>query len=294
MNPRRWKSRMAAAVMMMASGLTASNPAILFEQVDHVARSVQPGEVVQLRFRSTLPLDRAEVRIFDRTFPFYRDDDGFWKALVGIDLGTQPGEYRAELRAWETGGHPSTAAYPLEVKSKQFPTRRLTVDQKFVNPPQAELPRIRRESKRVSEIFATVTPARLWRGPFSRPVPGAATSSFGKRSILNGKPRSPHTGTDFDADSGTPVTAPNGGEVVLADNLYYSGNTVILDHGQGLYSYLAHLSEIDVREGDPVKKGQTVGRVGATGRVTGPHLHWTLRLLRTRVDPLSLMAVLEE
>ncbi len=157
-----------------------------------------------------------------------------------------------------------------------------------------ELDRIRRESKRVREIFAALNPEKIWHSSFQSPVPGAPTSGFGKRSILNGQPRSPHTGTDFDADEGTPVKSPNTGKVILVSPLYYSGNTVILDHGQGLYSYFAHLSRFAVAEGDRVSPGELVGYVGATGRVTGPHLHWTVRLNGTRIDPLSLIAILSD
>ncbi len=264
-----------------------------FVRVWHRARSLQPGEVVRLCFEAGRPLARAEVRGLDRVFPSYPDPDGkVWDSLVGLDLDIGPGLHVLEIRAWDPSGESATHSYTLEVRSREFPTRRLTVDEKYVNPPEGELERIRRESRRLSAIFATVSPERWWRGSFSRPVPHPASSSFGKRSILNGRPRSPHTGTDFDSDTGTPVAAPNHGIVVLAGELYYSGNTVILDHGQGLYSFFAHLSEIDVKEGSRVEREKVLGKVGATGRVTGPHLHWTVRLLRTRVDPLSLVSVL--
>ena len=125
-----------------------------------------------------------------------------------------------------------------------------------------------------------------------RPVPQEANSAFGTRSIFNGKPRNAHGGADFLSPAGTPIQAPNAGRIAIARNLYYSGNTVIIDHGLGLFSMLAHLSAIDVHEGDRVTAGQLLGRVGATGRVTGPHLHWAIRASGARVDPLSLLAVL--
>ena len=217
-----------------------------------------------------------------------------WQGLIGIDLETTPDDYSLNLTGSTVAGLPVEATYPLRVLDKEFPTRRLTVQEKFVNPPQEELDRIQRESKRVREIFAALNPERIWHSSFQSPVPGAPTSGFGKRSILNGQPRSPHTGTDFDADEGTPVKSPNTGKVILVSPLYYSGNTVILDHGQGLYSYFAHLSRFAVVEGDRVSPGELVGYVGATGRVTGPHLHWTVRLNGTRIDPLSLIAILSD
>ena len=125
-----------------------------------------------------------------------------------------------------------------------------------------------------------------------RPVPGDANSSFGSRSVFNGEPRSPHGGTDFLSPSGTPIKSPNAGRVVCARDLYFTGNTVIIDHGLGMFSMLAHLSRLDVKEGDTVIPSQIVGLVGATGRVTGPHLHWALSVNGARVDPLSALALL--
>lgn len=273
--------------------------ALLFQQaqaeikIQDISRSYQPGEIVLFLIFPEEPSESGVIRAFDRTFNLYPGEvQGALEGLVGIDLGVEPGSYPVEF----------VVKYPqdekvytrtVEVQAKEFPVRRLTVDQKFVTPPSEVLDRIRRESQTVRRVLSQRSPKRLWQGGFVRPVPGVATSSFGKRSILNGQPRSPHTGTDFRAGEGTPIKAPNQGKVVLADDLYYSGNVVILDHGHGLFSYFAHLSKITVAEGDQVEKGQQVGLVGATGRVTGPHLHWTMRLAESRVDPLSLMEVLE-
>lgn len=248
-----------------------------------------------IEVQSTEPLKNLLGRIFERVFFFYPDTgQKVWRGLVGIDLLTPPENYSLQLEGMTLDEVPIRANHSLKIVSKTFPTRRLTVDEKFVNPPQTELERIRKESKRIREIFAQLTPQRLWKGPFNSPVPGAPTSGFGKRSILNGQPRSPHGGTDFSAGTGTPVRSPSRGKVVLASNLYYSGNTVILDHGQGLYSYFGHLSSFAVEEETLVSAGDLLGNVGATGRVTGPHLHWSVRLCRTRVDPLSLMSLFSE
>jgi murein DD-endopeptidase MepM/ murein hydrolase activator NlpD len=124
------------------------------------------------------------------------------------------------------------------------------------------------------------------------PVPSTVASHFGARSSFNGQARSPHSGADFPSPTGAPIAAPNAGRVVLARDLYFSGNTVILDHGLGLFSLLAHLSVIAVHEGDRVATGQEIGKVGATGRVTGPHLHWGVRAGGARVDPLGVLTVL--
>ncbi len=215
-----------------------------------------------------------------------------WTGLIGIDLETKPGRYVIKLTGADAGGAPVTSQYVLIVTAKIFPTRELTVDEKFVSPPPEAQARIKLESEKVRAIFDVVSPERYWSGLFRVPVPGPPISGFGKRSIYNGQPRSPHAGTDFQGATGTPIVAPNAGRVVLAANLYYSGNTVVIDHGLGLYSYFGHMSAFAVRLGDRVTSGQVVGKVGATGLVTGPHLHWSVRLVGTRVDPLSLINLL--
>jgi murein DD-endopeptidase MepM/ murein hydrolase activator NlpD len=257
------------------------------------ARSLQPGEVVALTVESFKGLRQLQATAFGHSFRGFRDaTSGQWMALIGIDLETKPGKYTVKISGSDNDGNPVAADYALEVVAKTFPTRKLTVDEKYVSPPASVMPRIQREAEKVKAIFDAVSDEQYWEGAFIAPVPGAVISAFGKRSVYNGQPRSPHAGTDFQGAEGTPIKAPNAGKVVLAANLYYSGNTVILDHGLGLYSYFGHMSAFAVREGDLVRQGDLVGRVGATGLVTGPHLHWTVRLAGTRVDPISLLIVM--
>ncbi len=260
--------------------------------VRHSARSLQPGEVVLLTASGPAGLEALEAEVFDRRFEFFRQGARRWECLIGIDLDVRPGAYTVKVRGRTAGSGPVAADYPLAISRKAFPERRLSVEEKYVTPPADTLERIRKETELLRGLLARTTPDRLWDGPFVLPVPGPAISGFGRRSILNGQPRSPHAGTDFRAATGTPIEAPNRGRVVLAGNLYFSGNTVLLDHGMGLYSYFGHLSRILVAEGDVVERGSVLGKVGATGRVTGPHLHWSVRLAETRVDPMSLVAVL--
>jgi murein DD-endopeptidase MepM/ murein hydrolase activator NlpD len=264
-------------------------------KVSHKARSLQPGEVVLLEIAASSEIRRLRAEVFGRDFPLFAEGEGLrWTGLVGIDLDTKPGRYTIRFTGTDAKGGAITSQYALAVAGKTFPTRRLTVDEKYVTPPAQVQARIKAESERVGAIFAAVSPSRYWQGAFRVPVPGPPISEFGKRSVYNGQPRSPHGGTDFQGATGTPILAPNAGKVILATNLYFSGNTVILDHGCGLYSYLGHMSAILVHEGDPVVTGQTLGKVGATGVVTGPHLHWTVRLAGARVDPMSLLYLLGE
>jgi murein DD-endopeptidase MepM/ murein hydrolase activator NlpD len=255
------------------------------------SRSMQPGELVVLSIAGPTPGDLVRVRAFDRDVVAYSTGDHEWRALVGIDLDVKPGTYAVVVDA---GSPPQRGIYDLVVARRTFPTRRLTVDEAFVTPPASEEARIERDARLLENVWAAPPGDRRWTEPFVRPVPQPANSAFGTRSVFNGKPRNPHGGADFLSPSGTPVHAPNAGRIVVARELYFSGNTVVIDHGLGLFSLLAHLSAIDAREGDSVEAGQLIGRVGATGRVTGPHLHWAVRASGARVDPLSLLAMLGE
>lgn len=258
--------------------------------IQAAARAMQPGEVVRLTIRTTEPVTSMSVSAFDREFAPFRIDDASWQVLLGIDLDVKPGAHTVSVVTTGDSGTRSTVR-TIDVKDKAFRTRRLTVEPRFVDPPASIAARIAREATRLNAIWASVTPDRLWNGVFMPPVSDPANSAFGSRSVFNNQPRSPHGGADFASPTGRPVKAPNAGRVVLADDLYFTGGTVVIDHGLGLVSLFAHLSSIDAVVGSLVATGDVVGRVGATGRVTGPHLHWTVRLAGTRVDPLALMNV---
>jgi len=254
--------------------------------VELQARAVQPGEVVVLTIETPAnePVHVAALGHAAVAFPLA---PGRWRALLGIDLDVKPGTYPISIDA----GTLHTAK-DLLVAPKTFGTRRLTVNPDFVTPPPSAAERIAREAELMAAAWRSSPPRPLWSDAFARPVHEAANSAFGTRSIFNGVPRNAHGGADFLSPAGTPVKAPNAGRVAIARDLYYSGNTVVLDHGAGLFSMLAHLSAIEVTEGEQVERGALVGRVGATGRVTGAHLHWAVRLNDARVDPLSLLAAL--
>lgn len=270
---------------LAAALLAAPPPAI---RITARSRSLQPGELVVLSI--ALPAASASVhaRAFDRDVTVYPAGDRAWQALVGIDLAVKPGTYPVTVDA----GGGARARYDLHVLPRVFRTRKLSVNEAFVTPPPSETARIEREAALLAGVWQAPAAERLWTGPFVRPVPHEANSAFGTRSIFNGKPRNSHGGADFLSPGGTPIHAPNAGRIAVARNLYFSGNTVIVDHGLGLFSMLAHMSAIEVHEGDTVAAGQVLGLVGATGRVTGPHLHWAVRAGGARVDPLSLLALL--
>jgi murein DD-endopeptidase MepM/ murein hydrolase activator NlpD len=263
--------------------------------VTPASRAMQPGEPVLLTITSELPITDVKVRAFQTDTPAFMPDPAnprSWRALIGIDLDDKPGAYSVHVTASSAQG-PLDKYIHLYVASKKFPTRRLSVDEAFVNPPESARARIDAESKETAAIFESGATSRLWT-TFVRPVPQPANSAFGTRSVFNGQRRNAHSGADFLSPAGTPVKAAASGRVRLAKNLYYSGNTVIIDHGLGVFSLFAHLSRIDVAAGDTVTESTVIGLVGATGRVTGPHLHWTVRVAGARVDPLGVLAVLSK
>ena len=254
---------------------------------------VQPGDVVRVVVAPPAAAASLQARWGDQEVPFVRDGDGRWLALLGIDVAEPPGPRVLRLAASAASGARLDHDAPIQIAARRVRTRRLRVNPRFVTPPRSARPRIEREAALLDDLFRRSSPERWWRDGAVRPVEGVAVSGFGVRSILNGRNRGPHNGLDLAAGTGTPVHAPTPGVVVAARDLYYSGNTVILDHGMGLFSTMAHLSAIDVSEGQRVDQGALLGRVGATGRVTGPHLHWAVRLHGARVDPLSLLEALQ-
>lgn len=174
----------------------------------------------------------------------------------------------------------------IAVKSVKWPTQELTVEPKYVTPPAEVLDKIARDNARTKAVMDNPSPDAQWTLPFFRPVNGTISNAFGGRRVFNGQPRSSHTGTDLRGVSGTPIHAVAAGRVALAEEQYYSGNLVLIDHGQGVVSMYAHMSAFGVKEGDIVSRGQEIGKVGATGRVTGAHLHLGLRILGVNVDAM--------
>jgi len=257
------------------------------------ARAFQPGELVVVTVETEEPSSVAGT-LFDADVRFFQADRPTrWQALIGLDVDLPPGEYPLELTVVSQAGETSETRM-LRISHRAFATRHLTLPEKYVNPPEAVQERIRRETEELKAIFATVSPDRLWNGSFGRPLPGGVISAFGKRSVLNGQPRSIHSGVDLRAGLGTRLKAPAGGRVVLAKDLYFAGNSIVLDHGLGLYSQFAHLSAFNAKVGELVQGGQVIGFTGRSGRVQGPHLHWSVRLCNSRIDPMSLLALLSK
>jgi murein DD-endopeptidase MepM/ murein hydrolase activator NlpD len=259
------------------------------------------GTLLLAEIRSEKPLGEVRGRWNDRDVPFWQErgektgaaSGDVRNALLGVDLEKAAGKYEFMVAGHLQGGEPVSCRAVVEVTEGHFATESLTVKKQFVEPNPEQEARAEAETKRLREIYDRVTPERLWNGKFRMPLVGDFKgSNFGKRRILNGRAGSPHSGVDFPAPTGTPVHAAQKGRVVLAEELYFSGNTVIVDHGLGIYTFYCHFSEIDAKVGDEVEAGTVLGKVGATGRVTGPHLHWGLQVEHARVNALDIVKVL--
>jgi murein DD-endopeptidase MepM/ murein hydrolase activator NlpD len=215
-----------------------------------------------------------------------------WFALGGVSLETVPGKYALALNGVRsTTGKPHTFTRELTVARADYPKIKveLTVEKKFTEPTPEQLAQIAEGVKVKHEYLNRVTPDRQWSGDFVAPAKAAISDVFGSQRIFNGEAQSPHQGLDFRVPSGTPVDAMNAGTVLLARPMFYEGNFVVIDHGQGLLTLYLHLSEFKVKEGEAVKRGQEIGLSGGTGRATGPHLHVAVRWQGTYLDPARLL-----
>ena len=210
-----------------------------------------------------------------------KEQDASWLAIVGVPLTVKPGSQ--QIVAKDAKG---TRNLDFVVGSKKYPEQRITLkNQRQVNPDPADLKRIEGELAVQLKAYRSFTPGTPSNLLLDKPVAGPLSSKFGVRRFFNGEERNPHSGLDFAVPAGTPIKAPAAGKVILTGNYFFNGNTVFVDHGQGFISMFCHMSKIDVKVGDVVPRGGVVGKVGSTGRATGPHMHWNVSLNDARVDP---------
>ena len=225
-----------------------------------------------------------------REIPMKEDVPGRFQGLIGIDLLEPPGKAVLSFRAME-GGMPLRVDTQIEIRKKAFPVQELTLPKKMTQFDAATLTRINREAQRLTERFSRASTAPAWSFPFLPPVAEFRAKGFGSRRVINGEPRSPHAGVDVNLPAGTPVVAIADGTVVFAGEQFFGGNSVVLDHGGDVYSVYYHLQEYVVSEGQKVARGERIGAVGASGRATGPHLHFSVRAAGGRIDPTLLMSL---
>ena len=222
---------------------------------------------------------------------FKSSNPGIWYALAGVDLETQPGTYDVSVRAVMAGGRVKRSLKQVEIRAANFSTSEVQVPENFVEPDEASKKKIAADQALKNRAFSHFISAPKWSGNFVAPAQAKPTNSFGASRLLNEELTSTHRGTDFPLKEGEPVVASNSGTVVLAKGLFYEGNCVIVDHGQHLFTIYMHLSKIQVKVGDKLRKGERLGLSGQTGRVTGPHLHMGVRWNGSYVDPTKLLAL---
>ena len=230
----------------------------------------------------------VQGRFRDRLIPFFKTGRaGEYGALVGIDMADDPAAVDLKAAITYPDGR-QERIYRVVVQAEEFRVQSMTLPKGQVEPDADALKRINREQEKVKAVLAGLTPERLWTAGFLVPVEGTVTGAFGSKRILNGQPRNQHSGEDIAAPLGAPVKAANDGIVRLMDDQFFSGISVILDHGLGLFTMYFHLDSATVKEGARVKRGDVIGTVGQSGRATGPHLHWGAWLNGSRVNPFSL------
>jgi len=249
---------------------------------------VRVGDVAWLEIHGVPESAVLEGSLGGRPLSFFPYAGGR-AALVGLDLEMKPGIQPWRLAIMTHADPPQTVEGRLKILRRDFPVQRLTLPTKMVDlDPETER-RAVAEADQLRTLYRTVTPERFWRGRFTRPVGGTEPGTgFGARRVINGHPKAPHTGIDFGAAPGTPVVAVNDGRVALVADFFFPGRLVVIDHGLGLYTLYFHLQEAKVTDGERVSRGQPIGTVGATGRATGPHLHFGAHVGAARIDPATL------
>jgi len=252
--------------------------------------SGKQGEVLWIEVPVNNPQGTVSGILLKRNIPFFPVTDTRVAAVVGIDMQDPPGLQELRIKV-QTSTQTEYLSYSILILKEDYAVQHLTLPKNKVDLDSKTLKRVRLEQKEMSTAFRHIGTQPLWDSAFLEPVKGTVTGRFGSRRVINGQPRRPHSGEDIAAPQGTPVYAINTGTVVATMDHFFSGKGVVIDHGIGLFSMYFHLSEIDVQPGQALNKGEVLGKVGATGRATGPHLHWGIRLNGARVNPYALTAL---
>ena len=267
------------AILLSTPRVTNGNP--LLVQID--TRQLDP------------PITKMGLIFQDRELPVFRhpaNPTHLRYGLIGIPYRRKPGPAVLTLTWTNTDGE-HLKNVPFEIMTGKYRTDVLKVDPGRVNPSKKNIQRAQKEARRLNQAYAEGTIPALWVDDFQLPMTAEITSPYGNRRLFNGQLKSYHNGVDFRAAVGTPVYASNSGLVKIAENLFYSGNVVIVDHGNLIFSIYAHLSKIKVKAGQQIEKNQLLGLTGATGRVSGPHLHWGIKVNKTSVNPIEFVQVMD-
>jgi murein DD-endopeptidase MepM/ murein hydrolase activator NlpD len=248
-----------------------------------VPDKVKPGDAFTIKISEANTLKPPIAEFYGRKIPFSSCGDGCFLALAAVSLKTKPDDYIVKLHIGE-----QKLSVELAVEHASFPETHLTLPAEKVFLGPKNLKRANIEAEKLKALWPKMT-EKLWNGSFIFPLDNEVSTVFGVKRIINKKKNSRHTGMDIRGKEGEAVKASNSGRIVLAEELFFGGNTLILDHGLGIYSIYMHLSKLVVKPGDFVSKGDVIGLVGATGRATGPHLHFGIKVHSINANPLSLI-----
>jgi murein DD-endopeptidase MepM/ murein hydrolase activator NlpD len=285
-----WNTRLSASGSEprqsdIMAGITLSseeviNGSLLLLKID-IHKLGPPVREIQLQFK--------QYQYSAYPHPFRPADTYF--GLIAIPFRAKPGPAELEL-TWKNTMGDHSRKIPFRIVAGKYKTDELRVDSSRVNPNKKNITRARKEARKIKRIYAAGIRDRLWQDDFQLPMTSEITSPFGNKRVFNGQLKSYHNGVDFRARTPKPVYAANAGIVKLAEDLFYSGKAVVVDHGTEIFTIYAHLSRIDVAPGQHVEKGQRLGLTGATGRVSGPHLHWGVKVKGVAVNPIQLIDIL--
>jgi len=291
---------LAAALLIAATFSTPIGRSVVAPTAEAAAavrvtwhpRRPSVGSVAWLHVQGLVQGATLEGTVSGRSLTFFPYGDG-QAALVGFDLDARPGVAPWALAIVKPNGEGRVVRGRVAVQRRDFPVQRLTLPRSMVDLDPATERRAVQEGEQLRMLYRMISPERLWHGPFSHPLGAHSVgTNFGSRRIINGQSRAPHGGADYPAPSGTPVVATNAGRVALVAEYFFPGRLVALDHGLGLHTLYFHLERVSVVEGEGVERGQVLGTVGATGRATGPHLHFGVQVGPARVDPASLFELI--
>jgi len=284
-----------AVCTISLSGAFANNytkPAAQTIVVHYQPSRLVNGSPILFEIRSPLTMKSISAKWMDRDVFFSFDPrQKVWLGIAGVSLETHPGKYSLVLTARTSDHNEISIKRPIAIAKGKYRHISVTVARQFTEPSSQQLLEIKQERELKEDVFSHLTPQQEWQGNFVPPVTATISDVFGTARVFNGETQSMHQGLDYAVPSGTPVSALNRGSVLLARPLFFEGNFVVIDHGQGLLSLYMHLSKLEVKEGDQVTKGQEIALSGGTGRATGPHLHIAVRWQGIYVNPSTLMSL---
>jgi len=250
------------------------------------------GSPVLFQLPATRAIQSVKGSWLGHEVTFFREEGKTsWYGLGGVSLETAPGNYELRVTETLTSGKALEVRRQIRISRGVYPKITIKVSKQYTEPSSEQLTQVAADKELKQRVFATENPQRLWSGQFVPPVSAGISDVFGTARVFNQEVKSRHQGLDFAASSGSEVRAINSGKVVLARPLYFEGNCVVIDHGQGLLSLYLHLSEFKVKEGDEVDSGQLIALSGGTGRATGPHLHLAIRWQGVYLDPAILLKI---